>query len=510
MKKIAALVLALVLLASCVSAVAEYDKHVSFTINAGHTNSDMDYNGDNLYKYVSEKFNFDWEVYPVSKDAQAEKIRTWINGGTMPDSVTIRDFNYQEYVTYGEQGLLASLPEGWEEKYPNLFWMVKTSGIYEQMKVDGLTYGIPHATFARFAGMDTVVSHLSVYYRKDWAEKLGIEIGNVCTIEQYENYLKACIDNDMAGNGHTLGFVDAPSNMTNFWMLFSGVDHDGFSKGENGYEWNFANPGVLEATKMAADFYKKGLIATDFYLWEDADAINYFTSGVAASMYINCAISSYYGYKSTFKESAGLDPNECIGITTIAANDGTTKAIQTNNWWAVTMFNPEIEPETLDRLLSMMDWLCTEEGQLTYLLGVPGETWQFGDNHEIVMLLEKDENGNYPATVDLYNSYNVLRTQGILADDYSFINPANDQQVVAEVLDMYATRQKGDIIMMDMDYEFFSSESKANFSLDVQDEFTRLVISKDIDIEAEWNKYIADNSALWQPVVDDLNAAFCK
>ena len=153
MKRFLSLVLCLMLIAGIVPAFAEYEPHVSFTINAGHTNSEMDYTSDDLYKMISGKFNFDFEVYPVSKDAQKEKIITWVNGGTMPDSVTMRDFDYQMYVTWAEQGLLAPLPEGWEEKYPDLYSMVQTSGIYDQMKIDGLTYGIPHATFARFSGM---------------------------------------------------------------------------------------------------------------------------------------------------------------------------------------------------------------------------------------------------------------------------------------------------------------------------------------------------------------------
>ena len=114
MKKILALLLCLMLIGT-VSALAEYDTHVNFTINAGHTNAAMDYNSDNLYKLVSEKFNFDYEVFPVSKDAQDDKIRIWINGGTMPDSVTWRNFNYQEYVSYAQQGLIAPLPDGCPE-----------------------------------------------------------------------------------------------------------------------------------------------------------------------------------------------------------------------------------------------------------------------------------------------------------------------------------------------------------------------------------------------------------
>lgn len=508
MKKIVALVLALMMLVGAVSALAEFDTHVSFTINAGHTNSEMDYTSDALYQFISDKFNFDFEVYPVSKDSQKEKIMTWVNGGTMPDSVTMRDFDYQWYVSSAEQGLLAPLPEGWEETYPNLYSMVQTSGIYEQMKVDGYTCGIPHATFARFSGMEgTVVSHLSVYYRKDWAEKLGFNIGTTITLADYEAYLKACIDNDMAGNGNTIGFTDDPANLANLFMLFSGVDHDAFRKVDGKYVWNFADPGVLKAIQLAKEAYDMGVIDPDFYLNESADATNKFTSGVAASMFINCAISSYMGYKTTFNESTGLNGDECIAITTIADETGAPLAIETNNWWAVTMFNPDIDPEVQNRLLAMMDWICSEEGQLNVLVGIENKDWAKDAEGNIAVLPEED--GTFKATVDKYNSYNVFRTQGILADDYSFINPSNDKLVVEQVKEMYATRKQADIIRMDMDYEFFSSDNKAAYSLDLSDEIAKLIMSKG-DIATEWQAYIDSNAAIWQPVIDDLNAAFCN
>ena len=59
-----------------------------------------------------------------------------------------------------------------------------------------------------------------------------------------------------------------------------------------------------------------------------------------------------------------------------------------------------------------------------------------------------------------------------------------------------------------MDYEFFSSDNKAAYSLKLPEEVARLIVSKGIDVDAEWQKYIDDNAGIWQPVVDDLNAAF--
>ena len=241
--------------------VSAYDTTdpVTFTINSTHSNSDMDYKGDNLYKTVSQLFNFEYDVWPVSKDSQNEKLRVWINSGTMPDIVTWRNFDYQEYSTYAEQGLLGALPEGWEDKYPNLFEMLKMTGLYEQMKMeDGFVYGIPHATFARFSGMDTVVNHLSIYYRKDWAEKVGVAAyfeDGVVTLDELAEYNKLCIEQDLAGNGNTLGLCVDPEYMTELFMLFSGTNYDTFQKGENGYEWCFGKESVLNSIKLAYDWY---------------------------------------------------------------------------------------------------------------------------------------------------------------------------------------------------------------------------------------------------------------
>lgn len=512
MKKLIALALAMLMLLPCFAAMAEgFDKHVTFTINTTHSNSSMDYNNDNLYKYVSEKFNFDYEVWPVSKDAQSEKLRAWINGGTMPDSVTWRNFDYQEYVTYAEQGLLGALPEGWEQAYPNLFEMVDNTGLYEKMKVDGETYGIPHATFARYAGMDTYVNHLSIYYRKDWVEQLGLPaFGASITLSQLAEYIQLSIEKDLAGNGNTLGLSVDPGYNMNFFMLFCDVDWDAFMKTEEGYVLCAKDPRVVEAIKLSRDWYERGLTSPDFYLNAQADAINAFTSGIAAAMFHNCAITSYAGYKTTFDESTGLDSDDCIGIAAIADDEGVVRAIETGNYWSATFFAPESSQEVLNRVLAIMDWACSVDGQMAIMMGVPGETWEYDANGEIVMLTEMNEKGAYPATADLYNSYSVFRALGILADDFGFINPSNDPSIIQQVLDMYAVKQTGSIIMLDYDYEFFASDNKANFSMDFEDEITRLVIAKDIDVAAEWAAFIDKNESMWQPVIDDLNKAFIK
>ena len=493
------------------SALAEYDPHVDITVNGTHTNSNMDYNHDELYDYITGMFNFDYEVFPVSKDAQAEKIRVWVNGGTMPDVIGLRDVQYQEYVNYAEQGLICPLPDDWQERYPNLYeQMLGCMGEeqFSKFEVDGAFYGICHARNYRFNPVEKLVDHVSVYYRKDWAQQLGFTFDDVITISEMHDYLRACIDNDMAGNGNTIGMTEEPGRLATFFTMFADVDYEKFYKTEDGYAWGFANDTVLESIKRANQWYSEGLIDQDFYLHQSAEAISNFTSGVAAFMFGNCAASSYLGYKQSFDEATGLNSDECVAIATIATDDGVTRAKEVQNWWSLSIFNPDIDPEKLDRILTVMDWFSTEEGEITAFLGERGKIWDYGEDGGIVMLGEPDENGNYPNTVDLYNSYNVFRTWGLNADDFVFANPSYDRLIVDTLLNFYQLRGNGFIIPWDVDYEFFSSDNKSNYSLDLADEVAKMIIGDADAVESEWHSYIDANKNIWQPVIDDLNAEF--
>lgn len=73
---------------------------------------------------------------------------------------------------------------------------------------------------------------------------------------------------------------------------------------------------------------------------------------------------------------------------------------------------------------------------------------------------------------------------------------------------MYAVRQTGHIIPLDYDYSFFSSDSKSNYSIKMEDEVARLILVSPDSLETEWQKTIEQNKNLWQPVIDDLDAAF--
>lgn len=508
MKKMTVL-LAVLLCLSCTVGMAQADEHISFTITSTHSNSAMAYDDDPLYDYISDRFDFDYEVWPVSKDSHNEKVRMWINGGTMPDVLCWRNFDYQEYVTYAEQGLLKPLPEGWEEAYPNLYAMYLACGIYDVMAVDGVYYGIPHSTYYRFAQMENpVVSHATLYYRKDWADALGFKFGAFITMSELAEYLRACIDNDMAGNGNTLSLSERPNSICNLFMMFSdyNFDQDQFYKTEDGYRWILENGKIATGVEMARSWYQSGLIDPDFYLLSMSDATANFTSGLSAAMFNSCSVPSHYAFRDTFEESTGLSAQN-IGLAAIASDEGIVQANQTDNYWSCTFFSPSLSDEHFARILAMIDWTCSEEGELTIMVGLKDEAWTYDENEKIVVLLESDADGKYQSCQDLYGSYQVFRALGVIADDYSFINPGYDEAVVKQILSVFEAKKGGKINPIDYDYKFFASDSKASYSVDIESELTYLVITPDVDVQAEIDRFVEDNRGVWEPVAKELTAA---
>jgi hypothetical protein len=93
-------------------------------------------------------------------------------------------------------------------------------------------------------------------------------------------------------------------------------------------------------------------------------------------------------------------------------------------------------------------------------------------------------------------------------DAFSFNNPANNETVRQEVLNMYRVKLAGDYLPFDANYNFFTSEAKSNYSVDITGEIVRLVLDGSADIPTEWTKFIEANRGMWEPLQDGLNEAF--
>lgn len=223
-------------------------EQVNFTMSMLELGASV-YDDDDVYRYFADKFNFEYEIWPVTWDNWGEKTRIWINGGTMPDTI-FWNFDYSELVSYAEQGLISPLPSGWETKYPNMYNMMQATGILEKLSIDGQVYAVPRATFYQFAPIKRALSHKAIFYRMDWAEKLGMEIGPSITIDQLAEYCRKCIEADFAGNGKTLGITATVNNLLYLLLRVESPAYDRFRKVDGKYIWGPQEEGTVSGITL--------------------------------------------------------------------------------------------------------------------------------------------------------------------------------------------------------------------------------------------------------------------
>jgi putative aldouronate transport system substrate-binding protein len=467
----------------------------------------VDYTQDIIFKTLSEKFNFTYDLFPLTWDNWAEKNRLWITSGDMPD-MTIWNFNYTEYASYAEQGLISAMPEGWEKDYPALSEMVAATGVADKIKIDGKTYALPKAIFMNFAPVTTPVSHLSIIYRKDWVEQLKLApFGDTITLNQLSELIEKSKTANL-GSGKTIGLTAGYSQLVSLFVSLKNKGWDSFYKENGKYVWGPAQPETVEGIKLLKEYYDKGLFDPDFYLNDTKENRNKFASGISAAMFDDGTIDNF---GNRIFEFAAANPDKdafaSIGLTTLVGEDGKWHGKAGPNFWCTSVFSPKIGEAKMSRMLALYDYLATKEGQELIRLGVEGVDWErAGDGYKILRPANSD--GSYPLLKTVYPSCGLWMTLVILADDFGFADPTADARVIKAVSDMYALREKGDVLAFDPDFTYYTSDAKSNYSVAVADEVVRLIMQDNVDIDKEWAKFVEAQSGMWQPLLNELNAEF--
>lgn len=524
MKKLVCAMLALAMLLSGVCAMAEsegsfpYDvsEPVTFSVTTSQTMTAKNYNAGNLYDYMAEKFNITLDVKAVPYGDQDSKTRTNMTAGTLPDTVCWLSFNAIEYQTFVEAGTIAPLPEGWEEKYPNMHAMMQSTGIYDQLVIDGRVYAVPHATFYTFnrdgVSENGVVPHALVYYRKDWAREVGMDIDESITREELREYLTRCVEQDMAKNGKTFGLSCDPGSMIGAYMAFTDCQWSTFPRTDDGYTYGLLADGVTEIISELRALYQDGLIYPDFYNITDGDHM--FTTGMAAAKIdagvVNTLNWSVRELVSTY-EGMGIEFDRAdMGVAVLCDEDGNYHQSYGTNYWTASIFNPEIDAVKMDRILSIIDWLCTEEGERICQMGIPEVDWTVDENGEYVSLMAPNPDGTPKNMWQNSESYCVWRQLGVLSDDFQIINPSLPKDLRELCAKMYAYKNSHNekMVKVDLDYRFYNSEAKAILSVPYSNEIARMMMAPNVEVEAEWATFVENYRNLWEPVLNELNAEF--
>lgn len=495
------------------SGSGDYSKKLVISYAAVAMAEGVDYNGDELSRHFLEKFNIEWRPIYLTWDNWGEKIRIWINSGEVPDFV-MWEFNYGEYMNYTSNGLIRRLPEGWKERWPNMARVYANTGIAGPLeeKVGG-AYMIPRVTYFDMP-TDPLVSHKNLWIRQDWARDVGFEVKEKYSAAEIMEFARLLKEADPAGGGRTIPIDMEPDNLALFFVSPYNVQCDGFYKDETGrYVWGAAEESTLEGLKLYSQAYREGLIDPDFFSLKNNEELSHYYSGIAGVTYYQGLGRSLKLVSKRYEVNAGGDPKADLHMAYLVGEDGRYHSREIFNYWGVSIFSPNMEEEKFERLMDLLEYSASEEGQDLIRMGFEGKDWEYGGDGGVNILRQRDKDGNFVALDTIYPSLDPLYNNlTILPDSFDLKDPSLDQEFIDTVDARFAGKQRdgcdqGAIAPIDWDLTFFTSPGYEKAKLDYGDEFAKLVVM-DGDIEANWRAWVAEKTPQMSAVLDELNAAF--
>lgn len=242
--------------------------------------------GNPVEKLISDALNVDIEVRKI-RNNDAEAVNLMFASGEMPDCGWFDndpDFMY-------DQELVRNFPKNMVEAYAPTF----VKHMDENPIMWAQTLNGEDETQMRFLEGVTrqfVDNYLySDYYRYDWIESLGIDLGvNVeklndnlyaaddgISLDKFEEIMRAFVEKDPDGNGQndTIGVNAANIKQPQFYSGFDFIY--GVNEVDGKAEQFYATPGYKEYLKYFQKLYAEGLVDPDIITpksntsWEKAD-----------------------------------------------------------------------------------------------------------------------------------------------------------------------------------------------------------------------------------------------
>lgn len=165
---------------------------------------------------IEKQTNVDVTWQTISGDGATEKLNVILASKDLPDMI-FSGLNTNQIIDNAEKGIVRSMNSLIEGGYaPNLSELLEK---YDNLKKaitlpDGNIYALASVQADEDPVMTTTLN-----INKTWANKLGIDPNSIKTIEDFENFLTRCINEDPNGNGKKdeLGFCFEPSSPYHVW-----------------------------------------------------------------------------------------------------------------------------------------------------------------------------------------------------------------------------------------------------------------------------------------------------
>ena len=322
-------------------------------------------------------------IHPPMGQEQ-EQLNLMIAGGDLPDII---DHYWRQYPggpsSLIEENIIVPLND-YLQYAPNLEGIYAETPEAKKQAVldDGTHYYFP------FFRIDAEAKAGGPIIRKDWLEKLGLELP--VTVDDWYEMLVAFRDGDPNGNGEAdeIPFVSKDNQGTGLESIYSltapfGVIHGFYQKEAGVVGYGPIEEGYRQFLTTLSKWYAEGLIDPDFAA-TDGNSYDAKITGDRSGAYIG-RVNNTLGRYITLKAEQGDNSFDLTGATWPIgpANKpynirGDMVSLAFDDGAVITTANKHIVES-----VKWMDYAYGEEGALLFNFGIEGETYNMVDGEPV-------------------------------------------------------------------------------------------------------------------------------
>ena len=466
------------------------------------------FGGDAVGDFIENKFNIDIQPILQEWSDYQETFRLWAASNQLPDTFSGYPPEEAWFADFVSQGLIRSIPYSMISKYPNLKKVVDNHSLTQDVKANlGDFYFIPRPLIS----YGTISNNMGIYYRKDWAEKLGYT-NRPQDMETFYNMLRDFALKDPDGNGRndTYGYTGYALN-----ELYAGFGaFPGYwVKGTNNQYipgWADEAP-MIEALTWLRRAYSEGVLDPEFP--RDYTVVaSKFAQGTFGAMgrSLDCYWINRHVIEQFGGSTPGVDPMKAVDyLAAMSSRQGGTPYHAPLIDSSGIVFRHDISDAKLEKLLELYDWLISDEGEAMRILGIKDVDYRVNSDGSLAPIGNTDPTAlreKYPSIIiQIWPAWGARLEEDVNEVFYprSVIDAYREWVPVANTGSTNALNKVGILASVT------PTDERANFSFNdgvaLNAQLVR-IISGSGDVATMYRAFIADaNSRGLQDVIRSVN-----
>lgn len=316
---------------------------------------------------IEKKLNIKLEIEAPPINNYADRLNIVMASGDLPDIIYLHNTGTL-YHGWARDGLLLQLDEYLENSMPNVK-AVLTEEELAFTRVSSLDNGLYSLPRVQTKPWDNII------YRKDWLDKLGLEIPT--TPEEFAEVMLAFAKQDPDGDGqdNTYGWsynrVMGPMHR-NLINAF-GVRPNSVPDENGNYELMQAQDGYFEFIDWLHDMYASGALDPEWYLTKMYEDDDKWAAGQIGAIYSNKITEHMTG--AVTNEVKNVDPNAELvaGPPLRAAGETVSDVYYPPQIWG--NYGISADSKNIEKAIEFLDFGYTDECNELWAVGVEGVTY---------------------------------------------------------------------------------------------------------------------------------------